>query len=131
MEQYSKRLTLRTQNDYSFVNMSSQQVKFIAGYFEVPYLTNVTQLMVDNEMNEFEGEFQTFLPGDFNTSHILFMNNESNHNQIIIGVSGPEGYQNDSFGMQALFSVNKSSFKISDPWVLDFTIEDSNATSYF
>ena len=34
MEQYSKRLTLKTQNDYSFVNMSSQQVKFIAGFLK-------------------------------------------------------------------------------------------------
>ena len=131
MDQYSKRLTLKTQNDYSFVNMSSQQLSFIAGYFEVPYLTNVTQLMVDNGMKEFEGEIQTFSPGYFNTSHILFMNNESDHNQIIIGVSGPEAYQNDTFEMQALFSVNKSSLKISDPWVLDFTIEDNNPTSHF
>ena len=33
--------------------------------------------------------------------------------------------------MQALFSVNKSSFKINDPWVLDFTINDENAYATF
>ena len=110
--------------------MSEQQVKFIAGYFEIPYLTNATKLMSSVDM-DVQDEAKIFSLSEYETSNILMMRNSSDSDQIILGVTGPSGLKKGDAEMQALYSVNKKTIKIDKPWDLDFTIFDDNAICNF
>ena len=70
-DQYSTRLTLSTSKDFSFAHMNEQQVKFIAGYFTLPYLSNTSQIM--SKMNLESNKASVLAINDFNTTNIILI----------------------------------------------------------
>ena len=129
-DQYSARLTLSTSKGFEFKHINEQQVKFIAGYFSLPYLSNTTQIMSRMNFGSETGKDFIFIPHDFKTDKLILLKNhtyDKNSDQVILGVLGPLSYENDTIDLQALYSISKSSFKIDRDLVLDFTI-DGNAT---
>ena len=71
------------------------------------------------------------LTQSYETVNIVLINNNTDDDQVILGVLAPQDSENDTIEMQASFSISKSSFKMDGFTSYNFVIDDENATCNF
>ena len=127
-EQYSKRLTPGTSQDYSFERMGELKVWDIVDTFNIPFISSTRKTIPSKVSLDFTN-YEIFAIKSKNTTtrNIMLMQNNFDPDQVIIGVSGTQNDEINTIRMQALFSVHKSSFSLEHAH-RDFFIKDDNAT---